>query len=257
MDIEKLLLKGEEIRRCKNYFKALEEYHDWCKEIKCWVESGDFSLDKVKELSVKMHYEENEFSEDDGKKTLNRVVEDVSDCVSELDSDKQFLTDIPKKTASSIIEKVLKNFYSYYKAMFINPVHKKGTLQIEKLNEIKVGNEYDLQRMLYAILLPLFPTARLEVNSDNGYSGMRADIYFDEYDLVIELKCTGKNMTEKKLTEQLGADGFHYKAKIIFMFIYDADNIIKNADAYERAFMREHKTDGKKVRAFVLQPTVI
>lgn len=39
--------------------------------------------------------------------------------------------------------------------------------------------------MVYSILLPAFPTARQEVYSDNGYVGMRSDIYLDMYNLII------------------------------------------------------------------------
>ena len=70
----------------------------------------------------------------------------------------------------------------------------------EHLNEFSVGSKYDIQRMLYAWLRPVFPTVRTEVNSDNGYSGMRADLYLEEYDLIIEVKCTRPSMSEKTLT---------------------------------------------------------
>lgn len=73
-----------------------------------------------------------------------------------------------------------------------------------------INNEYDLQRMLYSIILPIFPTIRSEAYNDNGYGGMRADTYLEVYSLIIEIKCSRNNMIEKKIVEELGADGFHY-----------------------------------------------
>lgn len=111
-----------------------------------------------------------------------------------------------------------------------------------------------MQRMLYSLLLPVFPLIRQEVESDNDYSGMRADLYLKEYDLIIETKCTRDNMNEKKLIEELGADGFHYQAKTIFFFVYDKNNIIKNPDAFKAAFKREREKDGKTIKVILLQP---
>ena len=104
------------------------------------------------------------------------------------------------------------------------------------LDSIQIGNEYDLQRMLYAILRPLFPSIRQEVNSDNGYGGMRADLYLDSCNLIIETKCTRDSMSERQLTEELGADSFHYPADNICFFIWDRSKIIKNPEAFKNKF---------------------
>ncbi len=103
----------------------------------------------------------------------------------------------------------------HYRAMYRQSVHKKGTLKAEVLNAVQIGNEYDLQRMLYSILLPIFPTLRQEVYSDNGYGGMRAEI--------------------------------------IYFFVYDKTGIIKNPEAFKQAFAREQEKDGKTVKMFILQ----
>lgn len=125
---------------------------------------------------------------------------------------------------------------------------------MDELKKIQIGNEYDLQRMLYALLVPIFPLIRQEAESDNGYGGMRADLYLEEYDLIIETKCTRASMTEKKLLEELGDDGFHYKAKTVFFFVYDKKNIIKNPDVFKAAFVREQEKNGKNIKVIVLQP---
>lgn len=83
---------------------------------------------------------------------------------------------------------------------------------------------------------------------------MRADLYLQEQDVIIETKCTRGSMNEKKLTEELGADGFHYQANIIFFFVYDKNNIIKNPDAFKAAFAREQEKNGKTIKVILLQP---
>ena len=153
-----------------------------------------------------------------------------------------------------LLEQILNNFYLYYRSMFQNPLHKKAALSMNDLKKIRIENEYDLQRMLYALLVPVFPMIRQEVESNNGYSGMRADLYLQEQDVIIETKCTRGSMNEKKLTEELGADGFHYQANIIFFFVYDKNNIIKNPDAFKAAFAREQEKNGKTIKVILLQP---
>lgn len=161
---------------------------------------------------------------------------------------------LSKETALTIIEAILKNFQMHYQAMYKNPVHRKGTITQNTLEAIQIGNEYDLQRMLYSLLLPIFPTVRQEVTSDNGYGSMRADLYVDDYDVVVETKCTRDSMSEKKLVDELGADGFHYKASTIFFFVYDKASVIKNPEAFKKVFIRERNTDGKRIRMVIVPP---
>lgn len=138
--------------------------------------------------------------------------------------------------------------------MYQEEVHGNGTIRKEHLNAIQIGNEYDVQRILYSLIRPIFPTARLEVSDDAGYKAIRYDIKIDEYNLVIEVKCTRKNMTERNLTEELGSDAFHYKADHIFFFIYDKENIIRNVDVFTRNYKREKSDFGTNIEAIVNQP---
>lgn len=109
-------------------------------------------------------------------------------------------------------------------------------------------------RLLYAILRPLFPSIRQEVNSDNGYGGMRADLYLDSCNLIIETKCTRDSMSERQLTEELGADSFHYPADNICFFIWDRNKIIKNPEAFKKAFEENPSEKSKTIKIFITQP---
>ena len=160
-------------------------------------------------------------------------------------------------TSLTIIRKILSNFYLHLKVMYQEKVHGNGTLKQEDLSKIIIGNEYDVQRILYSLIKPIFPSARLEVNDDTGYGGIRYDIYLENYDIVIEAKCSRSNMKLKKLHDELAADGFYYKSKYIFMFVYDKDVIIDNTEAFKLAFKRNGEDDGKNIEVFILQPISI
>lgn len=153
-----------------------------------------------------------------------------------------------------IIKNILTNFHLHIKAMYQTKPHGKGTIQQSDLDRITIGNEYDVQRILYSLLVPIFPEIRTEVMGDNGYSGTRADIYLNKGKTAVEIKCTRKSMTEKELIEQLGADGFHYQVNTLFLFVYDKEQIIRNVAAFEESFKRTPDHGGKTIQAIVIQP---
>lgn len=71
---------------------------------------------------------------------------------------------------------------------------------------------------------------------NHGYNGTRADLYLYSFNLIIKTKCTRDSMNERQLTEELGADSFHYPANIICFFIWDRSKIIKNPEAFKNKF---------------------
>lgn len=255
MTIENLIHRGYILSEIADIEKLKDEYDMWCSEISTSLRENGISQETLSEVKVRMHYQENEFSKDNTRESI----------LNALKRTLLFLKNwhaasgecMPANLAFEMIGKILDNFYLYYRAMYHNPVHRRGTLAQEILESVKIGNEYDLQRMLYSLLLPLFPTARLETVNDNGYSGMRADIYLEEYRLIIETKCTRESMTEKKLFEELGADAFLYQADTIFFFVYDSIGLIKNPTALKKAFSRDQEKDGKQIRLCILQSVVI
>ena len=252
MEIEKLIQEGWNLTDITDDAKLSEEYDRWCRKVKEFLKREGFSKENLREIQVKMQYTANEFSKDETRKSIIKAVKDTVCYLEETDMNTE--KEISKEAGIMLIDQILNNFYLYYRTMYQSPIHKKGTLTTENLKKIQIGNEYDLQRMLYSLLLPVFPMFRQEVNSDNGYGGLRADIYLEEYNLVIETKCTRGNMNEKKLAEELGADGFHYQADMVFFFVYDKNNIIKNPEAFKAAFAREQKKDGKTIKVIILQP---
>lgn len=147
---------------------------------------------------------------------------------------------------------ILNNFLEHTKAMYLDGVHGKGTIRKEDLENIRIGNEYDVQRIVYSLIKPLFLDARLEVVDDTGYSSVRYDIDIKSCNVTIEVKCSRASMSERRLHEEMGADSFHYKRKNIIFFVYDKENIVENIDSFKKAYKRNF--DGKLIDVVVIQP---
>lgn len=252
MKMKELVQEGWKLLDITNDEKLKAEYDSWCRKVKGFLNQNGFPKGKLNEIQIKMWYTENEFCKDDTRNSIIKAIKDTVVYLDEINTISEAV--ISEAVGIRLIEQILNNFYLYYRSMFQNPLHKKATMSMDELKKIQIGNEYDLQRMLYALLVPIFPLIRQEAESDNGYGGMRADLYLEEYDLIIETKCTRASMIEKKLLEELGADGFHYKAKTVFFFVYDKKNIIKNPDVFKAAFVREQEKNGKNIKVIVLQP---
>ncbi len=254
MEIDDIIVEGKELKEVFDKKQLQSKYDLWCRRVKIYMKKAGFSEQEQEKVNVKMHYVENEYSETDALISLKKSLKDTIEILEENELMNENKAN--KQGELLLIEKILDNFYMYYRAMYMDPVHKRGTLAPETLNTIRIGNEYDLQRMLYSLLIPIFPTIRQEVYSDNGYGGMRADLYLDAYHLIIEIKCTRKSMSEKQLIEELGADGFHYCADIIYFFVFDEIGTIKNPEAFKEAFVRDPQKSGKTVKVFILQTKV-
>ena len=76
----------------------------------------------------------------------------------------------------------------------------------------------------------------------------------DSCNLIIETKCTRDSMSERQLTEELGADSFHYPADNICFFIWDRSKIIKNPEAFKKAFEENPSEKSKTIKVFITQP---
>lgn len=255
MSEKQLIQKGCMLYEIRDIDRLTREYELWSEEVCDFFEKNRSSPKAPREIKTAMHFTKNEYSEADTRQSIVAALDRAIRLLR--GSDVSFLDEIPRSAALGLIERILENFYLYYRAMYKNPVHKKGTLAQETVGSVKIGNEYDLQRMLYSLLLPLFPTARQETAMDSGYGGMRADIYLKEYDVIIETKRTRETMSEKKLLEELGADAFYYQADTIFFFVYDPQDIIKNPAAMEKFFEKEKDRHGKNVRLLILQPRIL
>ena len=119
--------------------------------------------------------------------------------ISILKSEPQF-NHVSEKEACCIVERVLGNVQLYLQDMFKRQPHTKCTDSILSMQKcFDIGNEYDLQHIVYALLRAVFPLARIEEYQDAGACAVRKDICIDEFDIAIELKCTRDSLSAKKL----------------------------------------------------------
>ena len=106
-------------------------------------------------LERRAYYLPNEYSDKDTKEKMveakKRVIEYMNEIMN-VNENGRLLLDI------------LDNFY-----LFERKLHKRGGIQKEQLEGLRIKNEYDVQHLLYAYLKPLYPMARAEVNEDTGY----------------------------------------------------------------------------------------
>ena len=163
--------------------------------------------------------------------------------------------ELNEQSALTVVRLILRNFHKHIEEMYQKDVHGRSTLNKADLDKIVLHNEYDVQRMLFSLLKPIFPNARLEVYEDGGYVGTRYDIFISEYNLVIEVKCTRSSMSERTLTEEVGSDICHYQHKHIMFFIFDKQKIITNPDAFETNYSKDF--DEKHIKTYIVQPISI
>lgn len=191
------------------------------------------------------YYPQNIYSDRETKENMeaakHRVISYIEDMLCDNEKDGQIL-------------EILNNFYLFLENLIERQPHKRGGIQQEQLDALKIKNEYDVQHLLYACIKLLYPMARAEVSEDTGYGTVRTDIFLDA-DHVIEVKCTRENMKLKKLTEEIEADMIHYSAGNIYFFLYDKEKIIENPMVFKKCY--EEKIKDKKVHIIIHQPKIM
>ncbi|WP_160690068.1 hypothetical protein [Clostridium sp. C2-6-12] len=236
----------QDINEIKNAFKQINVN---MREV---LDSNEV-LAKIKSKEI---YVENEYSKIKTKESIikakEKLIEYLEELIVEINNISSTLNDeISQEVAIIIIKRILNNFYAHIETMYEQQPHGKAGITKEKLDNIKIINEYDVQRILYSLIKPVFPEARVEVSNDTGFSTVRYDIFIEKYSIIIEVKCTRASMTERSLTEEIGSDIYHYKYNNIFFFIYDKEKIIKNKTAFGNAYNK--KFEEKNVNTIIIQ----
>lgn len=205
----------------------------------------DVNNEYLMEVERRAYYVSNEYSEKNTKEQIQsakqRIMSFIDDMMNTDDS-------------REVLLKVMDNFYLFLEGLMEREPHKKGGIQKENLENLKIKNEYDVQHLLFAYLRPLYPMARVEVSEDTGYNTVRVDIVLDAKN-VIEVKCTRKGMAQKKLIEEVEADMVHYSADSIYFFIYDKEKVIDNPLNFKNAY--EKKMLNKQIYIIIHQPKIL
>jgi hypothetical protein len=103
---------------------------------------------------------------------------------------------------------------------------------------ISIKDEYDVQDLFHALLKIQFEDIRPEENTPSyAGSGTRIDFLLKKEKIVIEIKKTRDNLTDKEIGNQLILDAQHYKShpdcKKLICFVYDPENRVENPRGLE------------------------
>lgn len=110
---------------------------------------------------------------------------------------------------------------------------------------LDVQDEYDAQDLMHALLKLHFHDVRPEEYTPS-YAGKssRMDFLLKDHDIVVELKHTRNNLTDKDIGRQLLDDIGRYQAhpncKTIFCFVYNPEGMIVNPHGLEADLSKEH-----------------
>lgn len=230
-----------------NQVETVKQYDELVQSFNQILYKKNFNRELTQIIKEKQKYMKNKFSDEVTRESMMKAKESLIVYLESILYEEK--KDIEKQ---KYLKEYLHNFYFFLEAFREIKPHKKSTLDFEVLQAIKIENEYDLQHLLYSVLKPLCKDTRVEVSEDTGCGAVRADLKIPSLNTIIETKCTRKNMSFKKLTEEIKSDIVHYEAGFIYFYIYDKEKIIKDRQAFEMTFNREF--DGKKVEVIILQP---
>jgi len=119
-----------------------------------------------------------------------------------------------------------------------------------------IGDEYDVQDLFHAMLMPFFEDIRAEEWTPSyAGRGSRIDFLLKHEQIVVEIKKTRNGLTAKETGEQLIIDKERYRShpdcKTLIAFVYDPDRRIVNPRGLERDLNKT--TDGLYVKVIINQ----
>jgi len=134
---------------------------------------------------------------------------------------------------SDYIGKVIDDIFDNFHA-FSNQLKNRHSAR----STIEIADEYDVQDLLHAILRIHFKDVRAEEYTPSfAGSSARMDFLLTNENIVIEVKKTRPNLTDREIGSQLILDIAHYRnhqnCKELKCFVYDPENKIKNPRGLE------------------------
>lgn len=198
----------ERIQECS----SPEAFDDMKHQLEAYMKRTGMGAECISELEKRAFYYVNEYSEKDTSRSIKEAKERVIQYIYEK---------MDEKPRENNLLSVLENYYYFLESLLEREPDKRGGIQKNHLDAIRIRNEYDVQFLLYAYLKPLYPEARLEVSEDTGYSTVRTDI-------------------------------IHYSVSNIYFFIYDKEKIIENPIILKNHL--EKKAKEKQIHIIIHQP---
>lgn len=175
-----------------------------------------------------------------GISILESIIDDMDSGVFKLKNKNK-----PHTSKIEILELIFNNFHTIAKQL---------THRREDRPTLHIDDEYDVQDLLKALLVIPFDDIRPEEWTPSyGGKSSRMDFLIKDENIVIETKNTRKNLTDNKLIEELIIDTSHYSkhpdCDILYCFVYDVDEFIKNPKAIENDLSGQK--DGLEVKVMI------
>lgn len=171
---------------------------------------------------------------------IESIIEDIDNGVFKLK-----IINKPQTSKIEILELIFNNFHTIAKQL---------TYRREDRSTLHINDEYDVQDLLNALLLIPFDDIRPEEWTPSyGGKSSRMDFLIKDENIVIETKNTRENLRDKRLTDELIIDTSHYSkhpdCDILYCFVYDANEFIKNPKAIENDLSGQK--DGLEVKVMI------
>ena len=171
---------------------------------------------------------------------IESIIDDIDSGVFKLKNRNKHQT-----TKIEILELIFNNFHTIAKQL---------TYRREDRPTLHIDDEYDVQDLLNALLLIPFDDIRPEEwTPSQGGKSSRMDFLIKDEKIVIETKNTRENLRDKKLVDELIIDTSHYSkhpdCDILYCFVYDVEEFIKNPKAIENDLSGQK--DGLEVKVMI------
>lgn len=136
--------------------------------------------------------------------------------------------------ALKTIEEIARNFHHSASVL--------GKRQRQR-QTFNIHDEYDVQDLFYALLIPFFRDIRLEEVVPSYAGGFtRMDFLLKTENIVVEIKKTRANLSAREVGNQLIIDKAHYlnhpDCKTLVAFVYDPEHRIANPHGLVRDLSR-------------------
>lgn len=140
---------------------------------------------------------------------------------------------------------MLKNLFSKFHRLVISLRNR-----YSKRPAFKINDEYDVQDLLYSLLLLHFEDIRREEWTPSYAGGTaRMDVLLKKETLVIECKKTRKGLGMREVGDQLVIDAARYRnhadCKSLVCFVYDPDGFIQNPEGLQGDLERNSSDEFK------------
>lgn len=110
---------------------------------------------------------------------------------------------------------------------------------------LSIGDEYDVQDLLYALLVSRYEDVRAEEPTPSYAGGAsRMDFLLKNESIVVEAKYASERLRDKRIGEELIIDISRYQShpscRFLICFVYDPEHQIRNPEGLEADLSKKH-----------------